>query len=397
MAEVRAAQVSASMSSACRGILLLTALICVMIWAVGCGDRADGGAAETAVATTVGAGPAFPVSQPIGEPEATPGPEVSEDLSGFQPNRESMFLGEPDWAMRASLASSPVANIEKGRGGRSLAFKITLEDGTKGYYKPEQSFSAAHYYAELASYYLDRELGLGRVPPTVGRSLPWEPFRALSMNDRRRHEVSVEDDGTVRGAFIGWVTGGLEAIEPGHGWERWIRVQGSMLLTPYQRPNGWRDDMRRLRNGETLPDRQGARAEDEADTPERAAELSDMILFDYLATNVDRWGGDFTNVRTRGPGGPLIYLDNGAGFTPGPRARIGLMDARLHGLQRFRARTVERIRALDRPALTRRMENDPLAPFFNTKQFEQLMERRAHLLEHVAAMQARFGEAATPW
>jgi hypothetical protein len=122
-----------------------------------------------------------------------------------------------------------------------------------------------------------------------------------------------------------------------------------------------------------------------------------MILFDYLATNVDRWGGDFTNVRTRGAGGPLVYLDNGAGFTPGPRARIGLTDARLHGLQRFRRETVERIRALSPGSLRRRMDRDPLAPFFSEKQMRQLFARRDHLLEYVAQTEQRFGAAAMPW
>ena len=306
---------------------------------------------------------------------------------GIELDRTTRFLGEPDWPMRLALASGEVAEIEKGRGGRSLAFKITLADGTQGYYKPEQSFSAAHWYGEVASYYLDRELGLGRAIPTIGRALPWQPLREVAGSDPRVSEVTVQPDGTVRGAFIWWVPGGLDPVAPGTGWERWVRIAGALGVTPYQRPIGWS-------RGEPADDGPPAT---EPDVPERPAELSDMIVFDYLTTNVDRWGGSFTNVRTRGAGGPLVYLDNGAGFTAGPTARIPLMDARLEALQRFRRSTVDAIRRLDVARLRERMALDPLAPVLSDRHFEQLEERRRHLLAHVGAMEARFGDRVFAW
>ncbi len=332
-----------------------------------------------------------PALPPIAEsaPARTP-PTTSRDRADdplpdaprFAP--DSAFLGAPDQPMRIALADGAIREIEKGHGGRSLAFKITLEDGTEGYYKPEQSFSAAHYYSELASYYLDRELGLGRVPPTIGRRLAWAPLRDAAAGDERIDEIAVGDDGTVRGAFIFWIPEPLVRLAPGTGWERWVRQSGGLAATPYQRPVDWAAS-RHADEGPPAGD---------PDTPDRAAELSDMILFDYLTTNVDRWGGDFTNVRTREQGGPLIYLDNGAGFTPGPEARIPLMDARLHALQRFRRSTVDAIRRLERASLERRMSEDPLAPILDERQWAQLEERRTHLLEHVAATEARFGERA---
>jgi hypothetical protein len=323
----------------------------------------------------------------VAEPAPRPEPEPAARLepAPIQVDRRSRFLGEPDHAMRAALANEEIVAIERGHGGRSLAFKITLADGTSGYYKPEQTFSAAHYYSELAAYYLDRELGLGRVPPAIGRTMEWEPLRMAAAGDARVDEVIVREDGTVRGAFIWWIPERLERLAGGRGWDKWVRVEPQLLVSPFQRPRDW--------SGANVMT-EGAPATEQPDTTERAAELSDMILFDYLTTNVDRWGGNFQNVRTRGAGGPLIYLDNGAGFTAGPRgARVPLMDARLHAVQRFQRETLSRLRQLDRTRLERRMAEDPLAPFLTDRHLDDLFERRDHVLDHAAAMESQFDTA----
>lgn len=309
---------------------------------------------------------------------------------------EPSFLGEADQPRIVSLRNEAITEVRKGRGGRSLAFLITLADGTRGYFKPKQTFSAAHWYSEVAAYHLDRELGLGRAPPTTGRRLDWAVLEQAAGGDRRVSELGIERDGTIAGAFIWWIPERLERLRMGRKWERWVRVQKTLPVTPYQRPVDYRADL----NGRpgvreaTDPSRPEAGA---PDTEGRPAELSDMIVFDYLTQNVDRWGGDFTNVRTRGRGGPLIYLDNGAGFWLGQQ-RLGLMEARLEALQRFRRSTVEAVRRFDIDRFAARLRRDPLAPVLNEKQLEGLAQRCAAVLGHVDAMIARFGESEVlPW
>jgi len=306
------------------------------------------------------------------------------------------FLGEPDGPRIEALRSEKILSTKRGKGGRSLAFKITLADGTEGYFKPKQSFSAAHWYSEVAAYYLDRELGLGRVPPTTGRAFAWTELEKAANNDKRIQELEIEKDGTIEGAFVWWIPDPLGRLKLGRRWERWIRVQKSLPITPYQRPVDYRSDL----NGRpgvreaTDPARRLASA---SDTEERAAELSDMIVFDYLTQNVDRWGGNFTNVRTRGQRGPLIYLDNGAGFWLGEQ-RLGLMEARLGALQRFRRSTVETVRKLDVERFAKRLATDPLSPVLNNTQLEGLKGRQRAFLAHVDRMVDRFGEqAALAW
>ena len=351
----------------------ISVLAAVLSMAPGCGDE---------------------VPEPSTEPEATtvsspPMDDVlslAENAATESEERVTTFLGAPESALLHALATEDITRIEKGRGGRSLAFRVTLASGVRGYFKPEQSFSAAHFYAELASYYLDRELGLGRVPPTVGRRVEWAPFRRRAGDDQRLEEIVVQPDGTVRGALIAWIEGGLEPISPPEGWTHWLRVRDPLAVSPYQRPREWardrRDGPRRFQPWRpVIPD-----------VPDRPRELSNLILFDYLTTNVDRWGGRFTNVRTRGSPGPLVYLDNGAGFSAGPTARIPLMDARLEALQRFDLNTVERIRELDTRLLREHMDTDPLSPLLSERHWEQFEERRQYLLAHVERTTDTFGE-----
>ena len=301
------------------------------------------------------------------------------------------FLGEPDSDRIEALRTAEISEVTKGRGGRSLAFKIKLADGTSGYFKPKQTFSAAHWYSEVAAYYLDRELGLQRVPPTTGRTFRWSELEEAAGGDERVSELGIAPDGTVKGAFIWWIPEPLKRVRMGRKWERWVRIQTSLPITPYQRPADYRADLNRRPGVREATDPSRAIAKT-PDIEERPAELSDLIVFDYLTQNVDRWGGDFTNVRSRGPGGPLIFMDNGAGFWLGEQ-RLGLMEARLKALQRFRRSTVEAVRNLDIDRYSASLQGDPLAPVLNAKQLDGLEQRRRAVLDHVDAMVARFSEA----
>ena len=298
----------------------------------------------------------------------------------------SRFFGKSDDEARRSLREEEIVEVKKGRGGRSLAFKLTLADGTLGYYKPEQTFSSAHWYAELMAYYLDRELGFGRVPPAVGRRIKWEILRPYAKGDKRIEEIVVQDDGTVRGAFIWWLNKKPTRLTTGRNWERWIRVDGPLHISPYQAPIDWRKDRK---SGEASE--QHWPLAKKPDTPERPSELSDMILFDYLCTNVDRWGGENENVRTYGKDGPLLFFDNGAGFSPG-RARIPLMDSRLRALQRFVPSTRKKLDGLDLDKLHARMKTDALYPFLPERSWDGLVTRLIHARTYLADLETRFGD-----
>ncbi len=331
------------------------------------------------------------VSGPISVQGTTQGIYNAPFVSLFQAS-ESVVL--------EALRSQPISRIKMGSGGRSLAFKLTLADGTRGYYKPEQTVSSANWKAEVAAFYLDRALGLGRVPPVVSRAIPWSQLSPAAESDRRVSEVVVQKNGKVRGAFIYWLPQKLvPATTPG-GWENWVRVEpfARWSISPYQSSAAFGAALRTAR-AEVVAGRQAHSHYDEVPTPLRAelpAELSDVIVFDYLTLNYDRWGGDNTNVLTLGKDGPLIFLDNGDAFSAG-RARRALLDARLKPLQRFRKRTIDALKALDVTRLGETLAHDAQGPLLDARGIAGLALRRKIVLEHVAAQARRFGDAVYAW
>jgi hypothetical protein len=348
---------------------------------------------------------AEPLPLPGGAPAARPAEAIAihDDTGSDRPGADRAFHGD-DAALLRRLREQPIVRTKKGSGGRTLAFKLRLADGTQGYFKPEQSVSSASWYAELAAYHLDRALGLGRVPVVVGRRVRWSALATAAEGDRRVPEIKLDADGFVRGALVHWVDARLTPAVTPPGWESWLRVEpfSRTAVSPYQRPAVYASQLAELRAlaraGQHAPARY--RTPPALRDPQLAAALSDMIVFDLLTLNYDRFGNDNTNVLTLGPNGALIFLDNGDGFSPGP-ARRALLDARLLPLQRFRRRTVNALRALDVSALAARMRDAPhgtsLGAPLDARALEGLQHRRQAVLEHVAAQAARFGDSIYAW
>ncbi len=305
-------------------------------------------------------------------------------------------FGAQDSKLRKLLQSAPVVDRTPLGGGRSVAFKLTLEGGRAGVFKPEQSF-AANWNSELASYYLDRLLGLGRVPPVIGRRFAWAPLRDAARKHPHVSEVVVRTGGTVRGSFMAWLSEELVPVSLPKGWEALLSIEPPFVVSPFQRKRDYEQALRAhgQRNSRAKAAAPISPAERRA-LEGRIAEISDLVVFDYLIANHDRWGGGFTNVRTLGKDGPLIYIDNANGFpragTVGPQ-----LEAKLDAVQRFRSRTVTALKTLRIEDLTAALESDPLSPLLSEEQLKQLEQRLKRVLTHIKTMQAKFGAKATPW
>jgi hypothetical protein len=306
---------------------------------------------------------------------------------------ESIF-GRPDGPIRRSLAGGRLRRVERGMGGRSLAFRLTLSTGLRGYFKPAQTFNGPRWYAEVVAYHLDRELGFGRVAPAIGRRIAWTELQEAAGDDPRVRELMVDANGDLRGSIIWWIPQRLVALRLPPRWERWLRLEGQPdVVSPFQRSTDYERALEEAPQAAEEP----AVPTPEPDLPTRPAELSDMIVFDFLSHNIDRWGSNNTNVRTVGEGGPLMFLDNGAAFTQ-TQPFVSSMNARLVAVQRFRRSTIEAVRRLDVAAFVERVRRDRMRPTLGEVQQRNLEQRRQFLLEHVDGLIRAHGEAAVlPW
>jgi hypothetical protein len=318
--------------------------------------------------TTTGVEPVEPVQpvqpvQPVEPIEPVQPVQPVEPIEPVQPVQpvepvEPGFRGGDDDQLLELLCEATPARWERNTRGTTISFRITFDDGSQAAYKPDQTIGHSNWEAEVAAYRLNRRLGIHRVPPSCARRATREELlgaEGVTPDFRQRVEESVlfDGDGTVLGMAMHWVAdlqGGQEYESDGD-WPPWL-AQGSRI------PDGSGEDARAL---------------------------SDMLLLDWLTLNTDRWTGG--NVRRAGgDDGPLVFIDNAAGF--GAEAGTARVWPYFRWAQRFRRTTVERLRVLDDAAL-----DALLGDVLTVDQLAGLRDRRDRALERIDELLGRFGEA----
>jgi hypothetical protein len=258
-----------------------------------------------------------------------------------------------DWV--ATLASAPIVAIKRNTGGKGLTLRVRFADGQRAVWKPDQKKGAGTFRSEIAAWHLDRLLGFGRTAVVVGRSIG--KSHVLAQLDHAdtdpeamaRFEAElVEHDGRVSGAMIAWHDKTLVNAEPPRNWE-------------------WPDA---------------------GVTESRIFEWSDMVAFDFLIDNTDRWSGG--NVLSLGKDGPLVFLDNAAAFSPGRAQKNEMQSSRLESVCRYRPKTEDSLKRLAEKhtlgtALLASLAHDPLAPVLTEQHARAIDLRLEKLVEHFAA------------
>lgn len=268
--------------------------------------------------------------------------------------------------LAAYATAAPLAG--KSVGHTSVAWKLKLDGNLEAAYKPRSHRGGARYRGEIAAYRLAQALGLPNVPRAIPRSFSLTALRGAlepgsAARDLLDNEVVADASGAVTGALIPWITGleflPLETDEWGMRWRGW------------------------LGGGEVIPDDQRA----------LAAQISTMIVFDYLTGNWDRWSGGQIGIDRKS--GTLLFLDNdGAFFDPPPPAQLAQQLARLTKIWCFPRRFVAALRRLDEnAALAAIGEESPGAPLLSPRVLRGLEDRRTGALSIVDAKISERGEA----
>ncbi|MCS6799494.1 MAG: hypothetical protein NZ898_13390 [Myxococcota bacterium] len=261
----------------------------------------------------------------------------------------------------------PVAFRPVGR--TSIVFEMRLAGGdSHAAFKPVSRRHPAGYRAEIAAYRVARALGMDQVPPAVWRRLPGALLlerldpEAAERWPQIEAELVFERDGSLRGAAIHWVSG----------------------MRPYALSAA---DWRRLRHDAPL----------DPGTQTRDADLSQMIGFDYLIGNWDRFSGG--NVSSTAAGDRLYIRDHNLAFAHplGTRLHERVLEP-LRRVERFSRRWIDAVRRLDERRLRAELERDPgwaVDPCLDDARIAALLERRDTLLSWVGSLVEAHGAEAT--
>ena len=358
------------------GATLLAAVTSGAVWAVGLVDPDDG--AGQAVAT------AAPLVRELdtGSTEPRPGGVTATD--GEADTRPAagtdapappatIFAGKPDEELLAPLRKGAIDKVKIGSCCTSLNMRVDFDNGARAAFKPEQRNLGSKPRKEIAAYRIDRLLGLGAVPPSIGRRLSVADLSSRLQGSgaeemSRLQTEMISKGGQVNGELTWWIP---DLSKP--------KIDGALIDTA-QGVDIWQ---RHLAAG--------------AETPAKHAvllgQISTVVLFDYLINNLDRWSGG--NVLASSNGAVLYFMDNTMAFRPQPRAHSKVRSY-LRRCQKFSRSLVTKLRALEiedvRAALARDL--GPFPELLTEQEIAGVMARRDSALLYVDQLIARHGEDA---
>jgi hypothetical protein len=358
------------------GVCLFIAVTGGAVWAIGLGRGEDPGAGaelrpgagapvrdagrdgmeRTAL---VEARRAEAVARPAAPPDAEPA--------------GARFAGKPDAELLAPLRDAAIAKVKIGTCCTSLNMRIDFDSGARAAFKPEQRNLGSMPRKEIAAYRVDRLLRIGAVAPAIGRRLLVADITAHiaggSAEDRARFESEmVTHDGAIDGELTWWIP---ELSKP--------MIDG-VLIDAAEGVAAWQGY---LALGRAVPAKHRA----------LLAQISNVVLFDFIINNIDRWSGG--NVLASKGGAVLYFMDNTMAFRPQPRGHAKV-SAYLRRCQKFSRSLVEALRRL-RLEDVRDALDDDLGPFsylLTETEMGALMARRDAAIRYIDGLIARGGEDA---
>jgi hypothetical protein len=302
---------------------------------------------------------------PVPYPDRPPAALETSPGSGY-------FLGVKDEILLAPLAEAPVTRVRFNRGGSSVSLRIDFAGGARAAFKPDQINEWSVPRREIAAYRVSRVLGLEAVAPAVGRRFALVELiekldpSSREMAGRIAAEVIVAEDGTVAGELSWWIPVIVDA-----------RLDGDLIDSP-EGISAWR---RYLAAG--APEPYSAR--------HLLPQISNMVVFDYLINNPDRFSG--SNTKASPDGRTLFFMDNTLSFGTvlegSPKVR-----AALERVQKFSRALARRVKELDEAALREALrvdEADPYPRLLADEEIAAVLHRRERLLAYWEALSAEHG------
>jgi hypothetical protein len=294
--------------------------------------------------------------QPRGDLSATPDLRVALEATGT-------FLGMSDELLLERVCTQPITRFKLNHGGSSISFRVDFADGSRAAWKPTQTNLQTIPRKEVAAYRLNRLLGMNAVPPAAPREVSREELFA------HLHPESLEALPRIQAETVFGPTG--KTVGTASYWIPVIKDSG------FDTPEGQKLAQTWLSQGELIP----------PENQSMAAQLSDLVVFDFLTCNPDRWSGG--NMKMSPDGVHLFFMDNTMAFFLDPEATLKNRQA-LMRTQKFSKTLYE---ALDRVtvATLEQVLAKETEEVLTAEEIRAVVARRDYLQHYVRGLMAEFG------
>jgi hypothetical protein len=289
-------------------------------------------------------------------------------LGGLRVALESSgtFLGMSDELLLDRVRTQPIKRFKLNHGGSSISFRIEFADGSRAAWKPQQTNSQTIPRKEVAAYRLNRLLGLNAVPPAAPRAVSREELfshlhpDSVEFLPRIQAETIFGPDGKTLGTASYWIPV--------------IKDSG------FDKGEGQKHMQAWLTRGEPIP----------PDQLSMARQVSDLIVFDFLTCNPDRYSGG--NMKMSPDGTQLFYMDNTMSFFLEPQGKEKNRDV-LFRTQRFSRSLYEALNRITDSTLRRALGAEAGAghEILSPAEIAALIARRDVVKHHIAGLIAKWG------
>jgi hypothetical protein len=276
------------------------------------------------------------------------------------------FMGMSDELLLERVRTQPIVRFKVNHGGSSLSFRIEFADGSRAAWKPTQTNTQTIPRKEVAAYRLNRLLGLNAVPPAAPRAVSREDILTHLHPESIPFIPRIEAE-TIFGP-------GGKTVGTASYWIPVIKDSG------FDTPQGQQLAQTWLSQGQYIP----------ADQRDMAAQLSDLVVFDFLTANPDRLSGG--NMKMSPDGKQLYYMDNTMSFFVEPTGKEKNREA-LMKVQRFSRATYAALERISVPTLERVLSEETGTPYeiLTPAEIEAVVARRDVVRQYVAVLIDQFG------
>jgi hypothetical protein len=277
------------------------------------------------------------------------------------------FLGMSDELLLERVRTQPIVKFKLNHGGSSLSFRIDFADGSRAAWKPMQTNMQSVPRKEVAAYRLNRLLGLHAVPPAAPRAVTREELfdhlhpETLVALPRIKAETVFGPDGRTIGTASYWIP--------------IIKDSG------FDTPEGRKQTLTWLAQGQPIPEEQSS----------MAAQVSNLIVFDFLTANPDRYSGG--NMKMSPDGKQLFFMDNTMSFYVDGDGYERNREV-LFKTQRFSRALYEALAKVTIPNMQRALAEELGTPYeiLTPAEIAAVVSRRVVVQRYIAALIAQHGE-----